>query len=214
MVAIRKTIGDLPLLPGSATQPAAASEGNEESKGAGTPAAKGPRVLADGTYASQSAAADVAAAVEAAKAEVCVCARACGYVCAAAVLRDVQALTCSICLRRPQNPVRALLLKGNYFVGSAVSATLTKLALRMAAVHGATSQTAKSVMADAVLVMSAILELGQSPAATAQIDQVCTSAPAALSGTALARSLTHAPHPCVARAGLVRAHCWVHAHSG
>lgn len=75
-------------------------------------------------------------------------------------------------LLRRQHPVRALLLKGNYFVGSVVSATLTKLALRMAAVHGATSQTAKSVMADAVLVMSAILELGQSPVATSQIDQV------------------------------------------
>lgn len=76
MVAIRKTIGDLPLLPGSAAHAGSAEDGDEEAKGSSTPAAKGPRVLADGTYASQSAAADVAAAVEAAKADVSGAARA------------------------------------------------------------------------------------------------------------------------------------------
>lgn len=70
-----------------------------------------------------------------------------------------------------QPPIRKLLKSGMFFVGAVVASTLSKLALRMAAVHGATSQTAKSVMADSTLVMASILELGQSSVPKHNIDQ-------------------------------------------
>merc|ERR1719163_461028 len=136
MVAIQRTIGELPLVPHGPEALGAGDDGDDESKGAAAKPSSGPKVLADGTYASQSAAGNTPA-------------------------EDAKAA----------NPVRHLLVKGNFFVGSVVAATLTKLALRMAAVHGATSGAAKSVVADALLVMAAIVELGQAKSSSTQIDQ-------------------------------------------
>ena len=161
MVAIQRTIGELPLVPHGPEALGAGDDGDDESKGAAAKPSSGPKVLADGTYASQSAAGNTPA--EDAKAAV----SAMPLVCPAYVAKM---LTCDCCCSE-QNPVRHLLVKGNFFVGSVVAATLTKLALRMAAVHGATSGAAKSVVADALLVMAAIVELGQAKSSSTQIDQ-------------------------------------------
>lgn len=136
LVAIRQSMGTLPLVEPHVAAAEAAAAGEDESK----TGSSGPKVLADGSYASQSAAVDSAPA------------------------DSPGGKTADL-------PIRQQLMKGNYFIGSAIAATLTKLALRTAAVHGATSDTAKAVTMDALLVMSAILELGQSKASKATIDQ-------------------------------------------
>lgn len=168
--AIHNCIGSMPLLADSsaadASDDAAAAAAGESSSsssatngasggagsgaGAGSPTGstkkRGPVVLADGTYASQSAdAGDDAAAGG-----------------AGAGGAGAGALGAS--------NMRKALVKGNYFLGAVLASTLTKLALRTASVHGASSDTTKSVVVDSMLVMCAILELGEA-SGTPKIDQ-------------------------------------------
>mmetsp|Transcript_8319 Transcript_8319/g.29537 ORF Transcript_8319/g.29537 Transcript_8319/m.29537 type:complete len:971 (-) Transcript_8319:106-3018(-) len=149
LAQLSQCLGRLPLhKPVEAKAAGGAGGAAEEGAGEGAAAAaggkrKGPAVLADGTYASQSAADFIEPKTEAAAAEA------------------EEALP----------PLRRLLLKGDYFVGAALASTLTKLALRTASLHGSTSNRAKAVMVDSMLVMCAIVELGQAKGAKHPIDQ-------------------------------------------
>ncbi|CAE7853780.1 copb1, partial [Symbiodinium sp. KB8] len=59
--------------------------------------------------------------------------------------------------------LRRLLVEGDFFLGASIASTMCKLALRVAQLIGdATARPVKGVTADAMLVMAAILELGQS----------------------------------------------------
>lgn len=144
---IRECIGPLPLITpwetfvaqahaaAAAERDAAAASASEASSGAGaTSKAKKPAVLADGTYASQSAiTAPEARAASASEAD--------------------DALL---------PPLRRLLLGGDFFLGSVVASTLTKLALRVSEHHGREARLTKGVFVDAMLVMCALMELGAS----------------------------------------------------
>lgn len=98
------------------------------------------RVLADGTYATEtvfSSAAD------------------------AARLEKVRAAS--------KPPLRALILGGDFFTGSVLAATLTKLVLRY--VEAASEDSANSVRAEAILMMTSIIRVGQSKFSAVPIDE-------------------------------------------
>jgi coatomer subunit beta len=67
--------------------------------------------------------------------------------------------------------LRKLLQKGDFFLGAVIASTLTKLALRTQELHGEESRDAKAVLVGCLLVMCAIVELGQSPKTATRIDQ-------------------------------------------
>lgn len=148
---IRECIGPLPLTmgwgdykahvaSGSAAAAAAAGSGASGDDKAAASATKrsGPVVLADGTYATQSAAtsgggkSSTGGAVDASGDDV------------------------------PIPHLRRLLLCGDFFLASAVASALTKLALRVVGFHGLDSRPSKTVIIDSMLVMCGICELGAS----------------------------------------------------
>lgn len=141
---IKQSLGDLPFY-------VAAEEVTEQIRPAGAapgltavPApvvtSKRPAVLADGTYASQSAATDVAASV-------------------AQVVASA-ASTANL---------RALLLTGDFFLGAVTAATLTKLVLRLESLQ-ADAASVHAASAEAMLYMVSMLRLGQSSALPHPID--------------------------------------------
>jgi coatomer subunit beta len=149
--AIREAIGPLPLATpfadfvqqqehAKAAALAAITGGADAAAASGAEAGgkrKGPRVLADGTYASESAAPDAAAAGGRKRS---------GTV-------DVDEVLPGL---------RRLLLSGDFYLGAVVASSLTKLALRTADHHGRDSRQAKGVVVDALMVMVATIELGSS----------------------------------------------------
>ena len=155
---IREGLGPLPLLPPSdadgdvaggddaaeAKDTAAADgAGGVARSSSGVPAAavgsKRPAVLADGTYASQAAVLE-APLVGA------------GGTAAGAVPN-----------------LRALLLGGDFFLGGAVAAALTKLVLRLRAL-GAPRAAGRRAAAQAMLAVAAILRLGEWPGLPSPLD--------------------------------------------
>jgi len=158
LVAIKSAVGHLPLL---AKQPAAAaaetaaaiaSLGPKE-----TPKAhlhdvnkvkKGPVVLADGTYASSSAAGSSSGPDSTRSA----------------------AGTTAPSFPPNQSHLRTLLLGGDYLLGSVVANAYAKLALRYAAVAGLGTPEANEEIARALLFAVSLLRMGQSPLAAKAID--------------------------------------------
>ncbi|KAI9298244.1 coatomer protein [Neoconidiobolus thromboides FSU 785] len=69
----------------------------------------------------------------------------------------------------PRPPIRSLLIRGDYFVASVLSSTLTKLVLRMKELS-IDSQQLNSYHAEAMLIMTSILRLGQSQFTISPID--------------------------------------------
>jgi len=146
---IRECIGPLPLtipfsqyaLASVAAGKSGAGGGAESDDTNTTSAAaakvKGPVVLADGTYASQSA---LEATGSGGK-------RGGG----GTDLDDV-----------PVPSLRRLLLAGDFYLGSVVASTLTKLALRTTELAGRESRSAKATLVDAMLVLCSLIELGGS----------------------------------------------------
>jgi len=99
---------------------------------------KRPVVLADGTYATQSA--------------------------------TVEAHTSSASAAQAPN-LRALLLSGDFFLGSVVATTLTKLVLRMQGLGGALpAHEVNRAHAEVMMYLVAILKLGESPVLPHPID--------------------------------------------
>ena len=139
---IRECIGPLPLTMPFAEYAAYANArpeegaGGEEAATASASASKhrGPVVLADGTYASQTALTDEGRA------------RA-----GAPDLEDT-----------PVPSLRKLLLAGDFYLGSVVASTLSKLALRVVELAGRDSRPGKTTLVDAMLVMCSLVELGGS----------------------------------------------------
>ena len=167
LAAVRDTLGSLPLtephveptaaplvdtpsqagdaLTDSAAEASTVPSTREESKeaaagagaGAGAGTSKGPKILADGSYATQSAMTEVSAS-----------AASSGGASGAG----------------NQGPaLRRLLLsgRGDWYLASTLASTLTKLALRAGDAFGTSSGEAKSAVVDALLVMTAVLEVGQ-----------------------------------------------------
>ena len=150
--AIRECIGPLPLITpydafvaqatAAAADAAAAAEMDgtaQAPSGRAAASSKRPTVLADGTYATQSA----ITAPESHKGG------------RGGANSDDDGVSLVPSLRR-------LLLCGDFFLASVVSSTLTKLALRVAEHSGRESRSAKAVMVDSMLVMCSIMELGAS----------------------------------------------------
>lgn len=107
---------------------------------------KGPVVLADGTYASSSAAGSSSADSSRASA------------------------SSSVLFPSNQSHLRTLLLGGDYLLGSVLCNAYAKLVLRFAGIVGVRSPEANEEIARALLFAVSMLKMGQSPLAAKSID--------------------------------------------
>lgn len=140
IATIKQCLGDLPFY--SATEE---EESNDSSKktqqvNAITVSSRRPAILADGTYATQSAASETALSPP----------------------TIVQGSLAS-------GNLRSLLLTGDFFLGAVVACTLTKLVLRLEEVQPSKVEVNK-VLTQALLIMVSMLQLGQSSALSHPID--------------------------------------------
>ncbi|EEP81072.1 coatomer beta subunit [Uncinocarpus reesii 1704] len=142
---IRASLGEIPIL---ASEQRLLDEDSDESKEAkeqvnGHPkASSGPKVLADGTYAQETALTSQSAA--------------------AAKLEAVKAA------QKP--PLRQLILDGDYFLATVLSSTLTKLVMRHSELSQDAART-NALRAEAMLIMISIVRVGQSPFVKTNIDE-------------------------------------------
>eukprot|EP00842_Homolaphlyctis_polyrhiza_P006041 jgi/Hompol1/6438/HPOL_003533-RA len=148
--AIRTSIGEVPILAAeqriidealqgdaaNATSPADGKDKKADVKAAPR------RVLADGTYATESALAPSSGA---------------------SAKIDASKLS-------TKPPLRALILGGEFFVGAVLSTAMTKLALRYSKLCG-TASRANACKTEAMLIMTSIIRVGKSELVTAQIDE-------------------------------------------
>lgn len=68
----------------------------------------------------------------------------------------------SVAKKEKRPPLRQYLMDGDFFIGAAVSATLTKMALRYAESHPHDAPTQNRLTTQVMLIMSSILHLGKS----------------------------------------------------
>ncbi|KAI7870146.1 adaptin N terminal region-domain-containing protein [Spinellus fusiger] len=145
---IRNALGEIPFLALEQRLLEATETDSEEVVGketkAFTPssAAVSRRVLADGTYATESV-----------------------YTSNSSNTARLDAVKSA-----SKPPLRALLLNGDYFLGTVLSTTLTKLALRYAKVAADVS-LANARKAEAMLIMTSIIRIGHSQFVAFQIDE-------------------------------------------
>ena len=144
---IRASLGEIPIL--AAEQRLLEEDQDPENapidqvNGNFKPAqSKGPKVLADGTYAQETALTSQSAA--------------------AARLEAIKAA------RKP--PLRQLILDGDYYLATVLSSTLTKLVMRHSEVSQDNART-NALRAEAMLIMISIIRVGQSQFAKAPIDE-------------------------------------------
>ncbi|EON97524.1 putative coatomer subunit beta protein [Phaeoacremonium minimum UCRPA7] len=145
---IRASLGEIPIL-ASEQRLLDNVDGEEEKEkeqvnGHHKPAAPtgSRRVLADGTYATETALTSQASA--------------------AAKLEAVKAA------QKP--PLRQLILDGDYYLATVLSATLTKLVMRHAEISSDSKRT-NALRAEAMLIMISIIRVGQSHFVKAPIDE-------------------------------------------
>ncbi|KAJ0424762.1 adaptin N terminal region-domain-containing protein [Aspergillus carlsbadensis] len=140
---IRASLGEIPILASEQrlldevpedTLPKEQTNGHAKSSA--------PKVLADGTYATESALTSQSAA--------------------AARLQAVKAA------QKP--PLRQLILDGDYYLATVLSSTLTKLVMRHSEVSEESART-NALRAEAMLIMISIIRVGQSPFVAAPIDE-------------------------------------------
>lgn len=143
---IRKVIGEIPIL-ASEQRLLDAAEAEAEAEAAVGEAAhpkSGPttttKVLADGTYATETT----------------------FSVSATASLNKVKAQT--------KPPLRALILGGDFYTGSVLASTLTKLVLRLSELSTDLREM-NSLKAEAMLIMTSIIRVGQSHFSAVPIDE-------------------------------------------
>lgn len=132
----------------AAAAPAPASSGSRASDSAAPaetsrPKRKGPRVLKDGTYATQPSSSETSGPASSARRGAAANAEDSWPYLRRMVVRGTHSL-------RADRP--------NYYAASAVASTLTKLALRACAVHGEASREGKSAVLDTLVVLCAVLE--------------------------------------------------------
>lgn len=147
---IRASLGEIPILASEQRlldevpdENAALKEQqqlNGSAKGAGPTGSR--KVLADGTYATESALTSQSAA--------------------AARLEAVKAA------QKP--PLRQLILEGDYYLATVLSSTLTKLVMRHSEVSEDAART-NALRAEAMLIMISVLRVGQSHFVKAPIDE-------------------------------------------
>lgn len=160
--AIRQSIGEVPML---AAEERALEEKNEvvaSDAKAGSPTAPQParRVLADGTYATESAFVSRTAGTTKADDK-----------------KQKQPLRGEFAAHENRlfPPVfltrrTALILNGDFFLGSVLATTLTKLVLRFAELMGNTPH-ANALRAEAMLIMTSIVRIGRSEFVSSPIDE-------------------------------------------
>ncbi|KAI9015882.1 adaptin N terminal region-domain-containing protein [Phycomyces nitens] len=144
---IRNALGEIPLLASEQKLLDAAEADDEptvdEPKSAVPSGTAAPRrVLADGTYATESA-----------------------YTSTSSNAARLEAVK-----QASKPPLRALILNGDYFLGTVLATTLTKLALRYGKVVS-DSSLANARKAEAMLIMTSIIRIGQSQFVAFQIDE-------------------------------------------
>ncbi|KAK6511904.1 coatomer subunit beta [Arthrobotrys musiformis] len=140
---IRASLGEIPILSSEQKLLEAVPEEGEQTTTAPKSAPTGSRkVLADGTYATESALTSDSAT--------------------AAKLEAVKAA------QKP--PLRALILDGDFFLASVLSSTLTKLVMRHAEISKDTART-NALKAEAMLIMISIIRVGQSQFVKTKIDE-------------------------------------------
>lgn len=147
---IRRGLGEVPLLASEQKLLDAAEADSEDGNKEGSEKPMIPsggaaprRILADGTYATESAYTESSSAAE-------------------ARLEAVKAA------KKP--PLRSLILAGDYFLGTVLSTALTKLVLRYNGLVGDAS-LANARKAEAMLIMTSILRVGQSKFVAFEIDE-------------------------------------------
>ncbi|KAI9881047.1 MAG: coatomer subunit beta [Pleopsidium flavum] len=145
---IRASLGEIPILASEQRLLDEVPEDNAEPKeqvnGHAKPSAPtgSRRVLADGTYATESALTSQSAT--------------------AAKLEAVKAA------QKP--PLRQLILDGDYYLASVLSSTLTKLVMRHSEISQETART-NALRAEAMLIMISIIRVGQSQFVKTPIDE-------------------------------------------
>lgn len=136
---IRKVLGEIPILASEQRLLDEAEAADETEKAEQPKAVTTTRVLADGTYATETVYTSSAAAAR---------------------LEQVRAAA--------KPPLRALILGGDFYTGSVLAATLTKLVLRYAEL----SETdVNSIRAQAILIMTSVVRVGQSKFVAVPIDE-------------------------------------------
>ncbi|GMI84407.1 beta2 Coat Protein [Hibiscus trionum] len=140
IATIKQCLGDLPFYSVSVEGEATDASKKTPQANSITVSSWRPAVLADGTYATQSAASETACSP----------------------LTIVQGSLAS-------GNLRSLLLTGDFFLGAVVTCTLTKLVLRLEEVQPSKVEVNK-VTTQALLIMVSILQLGQSPVLPHPID--------------------------------------------
>ncbi|KAL5346518.1 coatomer subunit beta [Pseudogymnoascus australis] len=145
---IRASLGEIPILASEQRLLDEGSEGQEEKEahtnGTDKPAAPtgSRRVLADGTYATESALTSTSA-----------------------VLAKLEAVKAA---QKP--PLRQLILDGDYYLATVLSSTLTKLVMRHSEISKDEART-NALRAEAMLIMISIIRVGQSQFVKAPIDE-------------------------------------------
>ncbi|KAI5071235.1 hypothetical protein GOP47_0013486 [Adiantum capillus-veneris] len=138
---IKQSLGELPFYTvtedGEVVDPTASKSQGQVNRAsvfaAATASSKRPAVLADGTYATQSATSEIAMTTP-------------------ALAMGAAGTNANL---------RAILLTGDFFLGAVVACTLTKLVLRLEHIESSTVSVNKAI-ADALLIMTSMLSLGQS----------------------------------------------------
>lgn len=145
---IRASLGEIPIL---ASEQRLLDEANSDEpeqqpqqvNGDAKPKpAQSKRVLADGTYATESALTSTASSK--------------------AALEAVKAAS--------KPPLRQLILEGDYYLATVLSSTLTKLVMRFSEISSLTERT-NALRAEAMLIMISIIRVGQSAFVKAPIDE-------------------------------------------
>ncbi|TYH69660.1 hypothetical protein ES332_D05G070800v1 [Gossypium tomentosum] len=140
MATIKQCLGELPFY--SVSEEGEATDASKKTPQANsiTVSSRRPAVLADGTYATQSAASETAFS-------------------APTVVQGSLA----------SGNLRSLLLTGDFFLGAVVACTLTKLVLRLQEVQPSKVEVNKATT-QALLIFVSMLQLGQSPVLPHPID--------------------------------------------
>nr|ASF90239.1 hypothetical protein SPAR06783 [Bartheletia paradoxa] len=139
---IRKVLGEVPILAAEQRllDETEVDEPSTSQEVATAKPASTTRVLADGTYATETAYSSSAAAR----------------------LEVVKAAS--------KPPLRSLILSGDFYTGSVLASTLTKLVLRFAEISKDT-RLVHSLRAEAMLIMTSVVRVGQSQFAAVPIDE-------------------------------------------
>ncbi|KAL8517801.1 hypothetical protein ACS0TY_009209 [Phlomoides rotata] len=140
IATIKQCLGDLPFFSITENEEGADSSKKAQQATSITVSSRRPAILADGTYATQSAASETA------------------FSSPAVVQGSLSA-----------GNLRSLLLTGDFFLGAVVACTLAKLILRLEEVQQSKVEVNKA-STDALLIMIAMLQLGQSSVLPHPID--------------------------------------------